>query len=121
MKVLVIDNSQIIRNLLQEYLTDFGHRVSLAVDGLEGIEMASQGDFDLVICDIHMPKRNGYQVFTEVSRKKPELPFVMTDSLPDDLAEQALAEGAYYCLTKPFNLDQLEKILEEILVKTESR
>lgn len=121
MKILVIDNSQIIRELLYEYLSDLGHKVCQAVDGLEGIEKATQEDYDLVICDIHMPKRNGYQVFSEISRKKPNLPFVMTDSLPDELAARALEEGAYFCLTKPFNLDQLERVLEEIQNKIECR
>lgn len=116
-KILVIDNSEIIRTLLYDYFTDIGYSVDLAVNGLEGIKKALSGDYDIVFCDIHMPKKNGYQVYCEVSKDKPELPFIMTDSLPDNLADQALKLGAYTCLTKPFNLNQLKQTVEKALAK----
>jgi CheY-like chemotaxis protein len=120
-KVLVIDNSEVIRNLLTEYLTDLGYVVENAINGLDGIEKALSGDYDVVICDIHMPKRNGYQVFSEVSGQKPNLPFIMTDSLPDTLAERAVNEGAYACLSKPFNLDQVKKTIDQLLAKARTK
>lgn len=120
-KVLVIDNSEVIRNLLTEYLTDLGYVVENAINGLDGIEKALRGDYDVVICDIHMPKRNGYQVFSEVSGQKPNLPFIMTDSLPDTLAERAVNEGAYACLSKPFNLDQVKKTIDQLLAKARTK
>lgn len=120
-KVLVIDNSEVIRNLLTEYLTDLGYVVENAVNGLDGIEKALSGDYDVVICDIHMPKRNGYQVFSKVSGQKPNLPFIMTDSLPDTLAERAVNEGAYACLSKPFNLDQVKKTMDQLLAKARTK
>ncbi|MEA1980585.1 MAG: response regulator [candidate division Zixibacteria bacterium] len=116
-KILVIDNSKIIRNLLYDYFTDIGYSVELANNGLEGIEKALSHNYDIVFCDIHMPKRNGFQVYSEVVKEKPELPFIMTDSLPDNLAEKAVELGAYTCLTKPFNLDQLKQTVEKLLVK----
>ncbi len=121
MKILVIDNSEIIRNLLNEYLTDLGYLVELAENGLVGIEMALTNQYDIVLCDIHMPKRNGFQVFKEVSKQKPNLPFIMTDSLPDSIAEQALNKGAYACLTKPFNLDQVKSTIDSLLEKIASK
>jgi len=114
-KVLIIDDSAIIRDLLREYLTDLGHVVYQAKDGQEGIEKALAGDYAAVFCDIHMPKKNGYQVYREVSARKPELVFIMTDSLPDQLAEMAQKEGAHHCLTKPFDLEQVKETLQEIL------
>lgn len=117
-RILVIDDSEVIRNLLQEYLTDAGYEVDLARDGQDGIDMALRGDYDAAFCDIHMPRKNGYQVFREVSRRKPDLHFVMTDSLPDQLAEMAQSEGAHCCLTKPFDLNQVRRTLESLLVKS---
>ncbi len=114
-KILIIDDSAIIQNLLREYLTDLGHVVSQARDGQEGIEKALASDYAAVFCDIHMPKKNGYQVYHEVSARKPELVFIMTDSLPDQLAEMAQKEGAHRCLTKPFDLEQVKETLQEIL------
>ena len=119
-RILVIDDSEVIRNLLEEYLTDSGYEVDLACDGQEGIEKALAGDYQVVFCDIHMPRRNGYQVFTEVSNKRPEMFFVMTDSLPDQLAEMAQNAGAQCCLTKPFDLDQLRRTLESLLTKSKT-
>lgn len=115
MKILVIDDSAVIRDLLHEYLTDLGYAVDLARDGREGIKKALTGDYAVVFCDIHMPKKNGYQVFREVSAEKPGLFFVMTDSLPGPLAEMAQKEGAHQCLTKPFDLEQVKEVLKAIL------
>ena len=116
-KILVVDNSKIIRTLLYDYFTDIGYSVDLAINGLEGIEKALSGNYDIVFCDIHMPKKNGFQVYSEVVKKKPELPFIMTDSLPDNLADKAVKLGAYTYLTKPFNLDQLKQTVEKVLAK----
>ena len=114
-KILVIDDSAIIRDLLHEYLTDLGYAVDLARDGQEGINKALAGDYAVAFCDIHMPKKNGYQVFREVSAEKPGLFFVMTDSLPGPLAEMAQKEGAHRCLTKPFDLEQVKEALQAVL------
>ena len=104
-KILVIDDSEIIRNLLSEYLQEIGHEVDLATDGLEGIQKALTEEYAVIFSDIHMPKRNGYQVFTEVMEAKPGSKFIMTDSMPDVLAKLALEEGAVTCLIKPFDLE----------------
>jgi DNA-binding response OmpR family regulator len=114
MKILVIDDSEVIRNLLTDFLEDMGHTVDLAINGLTGIETALADDYDIVICDIHMPKRNGYQVYTSVSKQKPDTRFILTDSLPGDLADKAQEEGVKYLLTKPFDLDQLRSMIKEI-------
>jgi len=114
-KILIIDDSAVIRDLLHEYLTDLGYDVDLARDGQEGINKALAGDYRVAFCDIHMPKKNGYQVFHEVSAEKPGLLFVMTDSLPGPLAEMAQKEGAHQCLTKPFDLEQVKEALKVVL------
>ncbi len=118
--ILVVDDSEVIRNLLEEYLTDAGFSVDLAVDGQEGIDMALVGNYQVVFCDIHMPRKNGYQVYREVSSKKPELAFIMTDSLPDQLAEMAQSAGAHCCLTKPFDLDQIKRTLDRLLTRSKT-
>ena len=116
-KILIIDDSEVIRNLLKEYLMDFGYKVELAVDGREGIEKVLANDYAAIFCDIHMPYKNGYQVFQEAISAKPDAHFIMTDSLPDELAEMALNEGARQCLTKPFDLNQIKDILKKIPTK----
>jgi len=114
-RILIVDDSQVIRDLLKEYLVDQGFDVELAVNGQEGIDMALENEYAAVFCDIHMPKKNGFQVYTEVSDQKPEMRFIMTDSLPDELAEKSQAAGACCCLTKPFDLDEVSRTLEAVL------
>lgn len=118
-KVLVIDDSPVMRNLLCDFLIDNGYDVDTAEDGLAGIKAAVGGDYQLVICDMHMPKRNGFQVYGEVSAERPEIEFIMTDSMPGDLVNEAQESGLEYFLAKPFDLDQLREMLDQILQKTE--
>ena len=113
--ILIVDDSEFIRNLLTDFLTDLGHTVDCAVDGQEGIDKALSNEYAVVICDVHMPKKNGFLVFTEISAKKPGIQFVMTDSLPGDLATQAQAAGVQHLLAKPFDLDQLQETLGRVL------
>ena len=119
-RILVIDDSQVIRDLLSDMLADQGHEVQTAAEGMTGASVALREQFDLCICDLHIPKKNGYAIFQEVRAVKPGLPFILTDSLPDHLAEQALSAGADHCLKKPFDLDQLREVLAKVLhtVKT---
>ena len=114
-KILVVDNSEIIRSLLSDFLEELGHTVECAVNGQDGIDKAMADDYDAVFCDIHMPKKNGYQVYMEVSGHNSDLPFIMTDSLPDDLADMAVNNGAHTCLTKPFTLEQVKRAIDEVL------
>jgi two-component system alkaline phosphatase synthesis response regulator PhoP len=118
-RILIVDDSQVIRSLLTDYLTDLGYVVEVAVNGQEGIDAALAGDFQLVFCDLHMPKKNGYQVFTEVIKVKPSLRFIMTDSLPDELAAMAAEAGACGCLTKPFDLSEISAKVTEVLETVE--
>lgn len=103
--------------MLREYLSDIGYEVDHAVNGQDGIEKALANDYDVIFCDTHMPKKNGLQVYVAVSEKKPNLPFIMTDSLPDNLSETAMNLGAVACLIKPFNLDLLKTTLESLFKK----
>jgi CheY-like chemotaxis protein len=114
-RILIVDDSRVIRDLLSEYLGDLGFSVDEAVDGQDGIDKALADNYDVVFCDLHMPRKNGYQVYIEVSEKKPKTRFIMTDSLPDELAAKAEEAGACCCLTKPFDLNEVKRKLLEIL------
>ncbi len=116
-RILVIDDSDVIRTLLDVFLSDAGHEVDLAVDGAAGIDRAISNKYDIIICDIHMPKKNGYEVYQEISRRVPDSCFIMTDSLPDELAQLTLDAGAHQCLTKPFDLEQLRATIFKLLRK----
>jgi CheY-like chemotaxis protein len=120
-KILIVDDSAVIRDLLLEYLGELGHQVEIAVDGAEGLRMAREGDYDMCICDLHLPKKNGYQLLTELGHDRGQMQFVFTDSLPDELYEQVQSTTGFMCLRKPFELEQLREVLERTLDKTKAR
>ena len=119
-KILIIDDSEVMRNLLVDFLTDLGHDAVATADSQEGIALAIDGQFEVCFCDLHIPKKSGFDVYCEVSPVRPELQFIVTDSLPDRLAEQARESGVKYCLRKPFDLNQVREVLDRVLkpVKT---
>jgi DNA-binding response OmpR family regulator len=114
-RVLVIDDAPVIREFLREVLTDFGFTVDTAEDGKQGYEMAARNDYVIILCDVHMPIMNGLITVTEIKRIKPQMPIIMTDSLPEQQAEQAVRAGAVSCLSKPFDLDELKTTINSIL------
>lgn len=114
-KILVIDDSEVMRDLLRDFLTDLGHEVDVSEDGRDGIELVERETYEVCICDMHMPGLNGLEVYRELSGSRPNLRLIFTDSLPDHLSEQVRSAGDVQWLRKPFELEQLRKVLEFVL------
>jgi CheY-like chemotaxis protein len=119
-KILIVDDSAVIRQLLTECLSELNHQVDLAMDGVEGLAMARSGHYDLCICDIHLPKKNGYQILTELGNDRHDMQFIFTDSLPDELYEKIQSATGFACLRKPFGLEQLRALVERALEKSKA-
>ncbi|UCD64629.1 MAG: response regulator [Candidatus Zixiibacteriota bacterium] len=113
-RILVIDDSEVIRRLLEDYLTDLGYRVDTAEDGLKGVEKALAGDYQIIICDMHMPKKDGPDVYSDVTSRKPDVAFIMTDSLPGDTADTGGHPTGWSCLRKPFDLAEVQQMLDSL-------
>jgi CheY-like chemotaxis protein len=114
-KILVIDDTPVIREFLSEILSDSGYEVDIAVDGQSGYEKAVSEDYVLIFCDVHMPVMNGLETIKRIKQAKPEMPVVMTDSFPDKLANEASQAGAICCLAKPFALDEVRETVRKII------
>jgi len=114
-RILVIDDSEVIRALLTDFLSDLDHEVVTAVDGEEGLRKARAGGWDLCICDLHLPKLNGYEILSALGDQRGSTQFVFTDSLPDELRKQIQRTSEFPCLRKPFDLDQLRDLLSKVL------
>lgn len=108
-KILIVDDTEVIRNLLSELLVSEGFEVVCAKDGVEAISIIESQDIDLVFCDIHMPRKNGLDTLRTSRTLKPGLLFIMTDSLPDEMAETAQKYGAISCISKPFDLEEIRE------------
>lgn len=113
-KILVVDDTEIIRDLLAEVLSEDGYDVDKAHDGIEAIELVGQNNYDLVFCDVHMPRQNGLITARKILEMSTSTKVVMTDSYPDKLAKSAQEEGAICCICKPFDLGELRALLQDV-------
>lgn len=108
--ILIIEDEAAIRRVLTKILTEESadYTVSEAEDGLSGIEMIKKEDFDLVLCDIKMPKMDGVEVLEAAKKLKPETPIVMISGHGDlDTAVNTMRLGAFDYISKPPDLNRL--------------
>ncbi len=101
--ILVVDDEAIIRALFRETLKELGYRVLTVGTGAEGLELVKKEDFDLVFLDLKMPGMDGAELFRRIKALKPELPVTIITGYPDsDMMEQALDQGPFGVMKKPF-------------------
>jgi len=109
-KILIIEDEAEIRRVLKKILSeeDKNYEVFEAEDGLSGIELIKNEDFDLVLCDIKMPKMDGVEVLEATKKIKPEIPMVMISGHGDlDIAVNTMRLGAFDYISKPPDLNRL--------------
>ncbi|MCK8481590.1 sigma-54-dependent transcriptional regulator [Psychroserpens algicola] len=109
-KILVIEDEAAIRRVLVKILSEENdtYEVDEAEDGLAGVEKIKKEDFDLVLCDIKMPKMDGVEVLEAVKKIKPETPMVMISGHGDlDTAVNTMRLGAFDYISKPPDLNRL--------------
>jgi len=109
-KILVIEDEAAIRRVLKKILTEESenYTVEEAEDGLSGMEKIKDEDYDLVLCDIKMPKMDGVEVLEATKKIKPEIPFVMISGHGDlETAVNTMKSGAFDYISKPPDLNRL--------------
>jgi DNA-binding NtrC family response regulator len=109
-KILVIEDEAAIRRVLTKIISEENdaYNVEQAEDGLVGIEMIKNNDYDLVLCDIKMPKMDGVEVLEKAKKIKPEIPMVMISGHGDlDTAVNTMRLGAFDYISKPPDLNRL--------------
>jgi two-component system nitrogen regulation response regulator NtrX len=119
-KILIIEDEASIRRVLVKILTEENthYKVFEAEDGLAGTEMIKNTDFDLVLCDIKMPKMDGVEVLEAVKKIKPEIPMVMISGHGDlDTAVNTMRLGAFDYISKPPDLNRLLNTIRNALEK----
>ncbi|HSG98655.1 MAG TPA: response regulator [candidate division Zixibacteria bacterium] len=118
---LIIDDTEVVRSLLTEALSDRGFEVATARNAGDGIAKATQLRPGLVFCDTYMPDMHGVDAVKRIREITPDAIVVMTNSLPDEGFERRNESGADYLLNKPFSLDELWDILAKIRVQLQER
>ncbi len=107
MKILVVDDEELIRNVIKEYGLMEGYNVLEAEDGLEAIKMVKEEDFDVIIMDIMMPKLDGYKAIAEIKKIKP-VPFIILSARNEEFDKlYGFDLGIDDYLTKPFSPREL--------------
>ena len=107
-KILIIDDEKAIRAALRDILEHEKHSVDEAEDGSSGLDKAKKGAYDLVLCDIKMPKMDGLEVLEKLTAHNDELPVVMISGHGTiDTAVDALKKGAFDFIQKPPDLNRI--------------
>ena len=109
-KILIIEDEAAIRRVLTKILTEESdsYKVDEAEDGLSGVEKIKNEDYDLVLCDIKMPKMDGVEVLDAIKKLKPEIPVVMISGHGDlETAVNTMRLGAFDYISKPPDLNRL--------------
>jgi two-component system response regulator PilR (NtrC family) len=110
--ILVIDDEEIMREILETLLVREGYTVRLAANGAEGLELARALPFDAVIADMMMPGMDGMHVLDELHKHDEELPVVMITAFASmENAITAMKKGAFDYITKPFKNDEVLVVL----------
>ena len=119
-KILIIEDEAPIRRVLTKILSEENDMYSVqeAEDGLQGIELVKNEDFDLILCDIKMPKMDGVEVLEAIKKIKPEIPMVMISGHGDlETAIQTMRLGAFDYISKPPDLNRLLNTVRNALDK----
>ena len=121
-KILIIEDEAAIRRVLKKIISEESdsYQVEEAEDGLEGIEAIKNNDYDLVLCDIKMPKMDGVEVLEKAKKIKPETPIVMISGHGDlDTAVNTMRLGAFDYISKPPDLNRLLNTVRNALDRKE--
>ena len=116
-KILVVDDSETIRQQVKQALAATGYEIVEAVDGVDGLEkLRAIADLDLALCDVNMPRMNGLDMIAEVQRTGPKIPILMltTEGQPS-LIKRARDAGAKGWIVKPFKPELLVAAVTKLI------
>jgi len=113
-RVMIVDDSATVRQVLKITLVDFGYEVVEAIDGQDALNKLSDDGFDMIVTDLNMPKMNGIDLIREV-RKKPGNRFtpiiMLTTESQKEKKTEGKAAGASGWVVKPFKPEQLLNVV----------
>lgn len=115
LKILVVDDEEIVRHTLEEFLNYLGHQADSVEDGLSGLRALENGHYDAAIVDIRMPGLDGISFLSRSKKMWPDLPIIIvTGHGSDETREEAMQAGAFAFLAKPFRFDQIKDLMTNI-------
>jgi len=119
-KVLIVDDDQICREILADALATLGVEVSLAGDGIEGLEKLAVERFDILITDLNMPRMDGLALLQEAREHYPHiLTIIITGYGSLESAIEAIRTGTYDYVQKPFKIEEIQIVTRNAIEKIE--
>ena len=114
-RVLVMDDEEPVRDILRQALEGDGHEVGEAADGQEGLDIYRSCPPDLVMVDIKMPVKDGYEVIKELRQAYPDAKIVAMAGVGEFALDEAKGVGADRSFLKPFRLEAVRRVVGELL------
>ena len=113
-KLLVVDDEEVIRDLLKETFLRKGYTVTTASHGKEALAKLNKDHFNLVVTDIRLPDVSGMKILSESKKKYPDMGVIMITAYGSiKNAVKAMKQGAFDYITKPFNLEEMELVVDK--------
>src|ERR1700688_924555 len=117
--ILIIDDEKAIRKTLGEILSYEGYKMEEAADGEEGLKKFKEKDYDVILCDIKMPKIDGIEFLEKAKESNPDVPIIMISGHGTiETAVEAVKKGAYDYISKPPDLNRLLITIRNAMDKT---
>jgi CheY-like chemotaxis protein len=114
--ILVVEDETIMRESLRDWLTEGGYQVETTEHGEDALKTIAEQDFGILILDLRLPGKDGLEVLREARAQNPQLKGIIITAYPSvQTAVEAMKIGAIDYLPKPFNLDALEKLIQDTL------
>jgi CheY-like chemotaxis protein len=117
-KILLVDDDPAIRQILVRLLTEEDYVVLTAANGVEALVLADAAKFDLVLLDLNMPVKDGWETFEQMSAGNPLMPIILITARPNQFFP-ALASGVGALLEKPLDFTRLFQTIHDLLEEPE--
>ena len=120
--ILVVDDQELLRNLLDTFLSKLGHSCIMAIDGVDALEKMKGSKIDAVVTDMRMPNMDGITLTSEISMRYPGIPvMIMTAFDQGNTAGLAITVGARDFIRKPFSLNEFSVRLHKMINESEAQ
>ncbi len=111
--ILVVDDEEMMRNLLERILSREGYKIKTAEDGLQALEVLKSEKIDIIISDMKMPRMNGFELLNVVKKEYPDIGVIIMTAYGDTYTvKDALLLGADEYITKPFKSYEISLVVE---------
>ncbi|MFQ5452921.1 MAG: response regulator, partial [Candidatus Zixiibacteriota bacterium] len=118
LKILIVDDDEQIREVLDDMLTIEGHNITTCSDGSSALKKFEEDTFDLLITDLGMPGMSGLELAGKIHKKNPDLPIAMITGWGTQLnTDEIKVKGIKAVLPKPFHLKDIKSLIHEIVIK----